>query len=79
MYKIIEYTGGSALLTLGSAFLAMIVVLLSLFNDIKSTLKNKELTKARKIEGIVGIISTIITTFYIGWIAGYFFEMYCML
>ena len=79
MEKLIQHTGGSAVLTIASAILgivASVVCIVALFISIN---KNKAILKAQKIEYAVLIISIVFTVMIFSGVIGYYFCMYMML
>ena len=79
MKELIEYTGGSILLTILTVLVFLIGMAVNLANLFLKIFKNKYMNKSKKIEYIICIISSIIITFVIGCVCGYYFGIVQML
>lgn len=79
MLKLIEYTGGSFILTIILLIIALfsfVISFISLFVQLKN---NKDILKNKKIEFTIMIISIIVLVLFIGGITGYYIGVYMML
>lgn len=79
MEKLIQHTGGSAVLTIASAILGIVASVVSIVSLFISINKNKAILKAQKIEYAVLIISIVFTVMIFSGVIGYCFCMYMML
>ena len=79
MHKLIQYTGGSIVLTIGAtilAFFALIIGTIALFININ---KSHMIVKTKKIESAVLIISVIVLSMMVSGVISYYFGVYMML
>ena len=79
MEKLIQHTGGSAVLTIASAILGIVASVVCIVALLISINKNKAILKAQKIEYAVLIIAIVVTVMIFGGVIGYYFCMYMML
>ena len=79
MEKLIQHTGGSAVLTIASAIFGIVASVVSIVSLFISINKNKAILKAQKIEYAVLIISIVFTVMLFSGVIGYCFCMYMML
>ncbi len=79
MDKLIQYTGGSIILTIGAMFFAFLALIIGLISLIISINKNQAIIKAKKTEYLVFIISSIVISMMISGIVGYYLGVYVVL
>ena len=73
MTKLMEYTGGSIILTALFMLGELIGLALILVNLFLGLSKNAYIEKNKKIEYVICIISGIVITLIIGGVSGYYF------
>ena len=73
MTKLIGYTGGSVYLSVAVIVLAAIPLVIGIAKIISFITNNKDISKSKRNEILVLIISSILLAGFIGGITGYYF------
>lgn len=75
MNNLVQYTGGSDVLTMAAAILALVALVINIVTCLIKIKRNEAIVNTQKIEYAVTIICSIIIAMVVGGILGYY---YCL-